>query len=209
MKIVFILAHFDDEAFSSGTIRKLVDDGHSVNILIICGNGGSLNDDRKKIFIKNLELMGASGGSLGYFDLTLAGLDSSIKTELKRSIERHVSDNKFDIVFTNNSEDIHTDHTTVSELVRVVCRPRACEVKKLYECYISGSAEYGKGTDDFKTIVDIDPTILTKKQCVLNYNKHLKGAASYNSINYSSQYFGDMYGFNYAEIFKLIWDRSL
>ena len=209
MKIVFILAHFDDEAFSSGTIRKFVDDGHSVNILIVCGNGGSLHDDRKKIFIKNLELMGATGGSLGYFDLTLAGLDSSTKIELKESIETYIFDNKFDTVFTNNSGDIHTDHTTVSELVHVVCRPRSCEVKTLYECYIAGSTEYGKGTDDFKTIVDINPTILTKQQCVLNYNKHLKGAASYESIKYSSLYFGDMYGFNYAEIFKLVWDRSL
>ena len=208
-KALFVLAHLDDEAFSAGTIKKMTDDGIEVSILIICGNGNAIDDMRPGIFKKNLELMGASGYTFKYFDLTLPYLGLDAIVELKEAIFRVIDNSQCDMVFTNNSGDLHSDHRTVSELVRTVCRPRSCNVETLYECYVPGSTEYGTGTDEFKTIVDISNTIQTKQQCMLNYGRYLKGASSYETAKYSSQYYGDLYNFNYAEIFKMLWDRSL
>ncbi len=42
--VLFVLAHLDDEVFSTGTIQKMKEQGGNVHILIICGNGCELNE---------------------------------------------------------------------------------------------------------------------------------------------------------------------
>lgn len=213
-KVLFVLAHLDDEAFSSGTIRKMVDDGDTVSVLVICGAGAGENLDleRANIFNKNMEIMGATGSTFLYSDLDLAYLDYEHKESIKDAITRKLRTTEADTVFTNNVDDIHPDHRAVAKMVRTVCRPRseaAEKVERLYECYIPGATEYGKGIDDFKVIVDISDTYPVRQECMLAYGDYLKGASSYNTAIKSSSYFGELYNFEYAEIFKLVWDRSI
>lgn len=213
-KVLFVLAHYDDEAFSAGTIRKMVDEGDTVSVLIICGAGaGDKHDyERQDIFYKNIEIMGAVGHMRLYNDLDLSYLDYEQKESIKSTITRMLRTTEADTVITNNLEDIHPDHRVVSKLVRTVCRPRSAgaeKVEKLLECYVPGAAEYGNGIDDFKIISDISDTYPVRQECILAYGDYLKGASSYNTAKVSAEYFGELYNFDYAEIFKLVWDRSL
>ena len=204
--ILYVLAHFDDETFSSGTIIKQVREGHNVNVLIICGNGADLNDDRYSIFNTNMSLIKATGYSLKYFDLTLRDLKEDIKIEIKKSIEKFINNHQIDIVYTNHGGDLHSDHQVVSEMIRVVCRPYS-NIEALYECYVPGAAEYGKGVNNFNTIVDITEIANLKSQCVLNYKNYLKNGSSHDTCMLQSQYIGSLYGFKYAEHFKMIWQK--
>jgi len=207
--ILFVFAHFDDESFSAGTIKKLVDKGHSVNVLIICGNGKEFDDNRKNIFHTNITLLGCEGSYLKYFDLTLGDLKEDVKIEIKDALSLIIMSENISEVYTNCLNDLHSDHRVVSEMVRVVCRPNTKKViTKLYECYIPGSLEFGILWDDFKTIVDISDYANLKSQCILNYSNYLKSMDYHKISMLNSQYNGALYGFDYAERFKLIWEKQ-
>jgi len=206
--ILFVFAHFDDESFSAGTIKKLVTEGNNVSILIICGNGKDLEDDRKDIFQKNISLLGCDGSFLNYFDLTLDDLKEDVKREIKDSLTNLILSEKIDIVYTNNADDMHSDHKAVSALVRTVCRPSITNIKSLYECYISGATEFGSYLWNYNTIIDITYYANPKGQCLKNYDKYLKGASSHEASMNHSRYIGSLYNMNYAETFKLIWHKE-
>lgn len=207
-KNLFIFAHYDDEAFSAGTIKKMVSTGEEVSILTICGNGLVLNDNRHQTFLKNCELLGATGYTLKYFDLTLKDLDSDITQNIKSTISKLINDLEITDVYTNNGSDMHDDHIVVSLWVRTVCRPSISRAQSLNECYISGATEYGLGIYNFTTVVDITDFANIKSQCLLNYGSHLKGASSQDTAIKHSQYIGSIYNMKYAETSRLIWQKK-
>jgi LmbE family N-acetylglucosaminyl deacetylase len=207
--VLFILAHMDDESFSAGTIKKMVDKGIIVTTLIVCGNGYVLSDDRRAIIEKNLKLLGVVGFTLQYFDLSLSDLKQDVYGEIKESIQKLIMSTRADTVFTNNSGDLHPDHKIISNLVRTVCRPSSTTVKSLYECYIPGSTEYGEGINAFTTVVDVSEYLSVKMKCLENYGTSLKAATSVDSALNASSYFGSMNGYKYAEIFKPIFTELL
>ena len=206
--ILFVFAHYDDEAFSAGTIRKMVNEGHNVQVLIICGNGYVLDEPRKEMFKKNVGLMGCCGSTLKYFDLTLSDLKEEVKSEIKASVSQLIIDDKIDYVYTNHSGDLHPDHKIVSDMIRTACRPGLTTIKGLYECYISGATEYGLGIYNFNIIVDVTDTYPIKKQCFVNYDTHLKNGSSWEVTNNCSKYIGGLYNIQYTEMFKLIWEKQ-
>lgn len=209
-RILFILAHYDDESFSAGTIKRLIERGKHVSVLIVCGLGATLDDDRRDTFESNMKKLGAEGMYFKYLDLTLRDLKEDVKAELKNGLYKVIMEGSYDTIFTNHSGDIHHDHQEVSNMVRTVCRPQSIDIiKKLYEVYVPGSAEYGTGINDFKTIVNVSGVDKIRSECILRYGNHLKGASSFYTARASSEYFGQLYGMKQAEIFKLVWDRSL
>lgn len=207
-KNLFIFAHYDDEVFSIGTIAKMLDNNQEVNILIICGNGYSLEDERKYIFDKHAKELGIKTYSLKYFDLTLNDLKFDVTREIKSSISRLIYDLGITKVYTNSSNDLHDDHKIVSTWVRTVCRPLNTKIKALYECYISGANEYGTNDSTFNTIVDISNYQDMKYDYMKDYKDYLKNGSSKEVSNTHSRYIGSLYGMDYAEIFKLIWKRE-
>lgn len=207
-KNLFVFAHYDDEAFSAGTIRKMVANGEEVHILIICGNGFTLDDDRHTIFLKNCDLLGATNYTLKYFDLTLKDLDSEVTQDIKSVITKLISNLNITNVYTNNGGDLHDDHKIVSLWLHTVCRPSISKVQSLSECYIPGANEYGSGIHDFTTVVDITDFNDIKNQCLLNYGTHLKGASSQDAAIKHSQYIGSIYNMQFAETFKTIWQKK-
>jgi len=205
--ILFVLAHYDDESFSAGTIKKLKDLGHNIYILIVCGNGNSLDDNRKLIFLEQCKILDIPSFHLKFFDLTLIDLDEALKNNIKRNVLEVIDDYKIDIVYTNYSGDLHSDHKEVSNMVRVVCRPSVTHIKKLYECYIPGAMENGQ-YKLFNTIVNITENINFKSQWILNYKASLT-SMDYHKISMTqSQYIGSLNQFKYAEMFELIWSKE-
>ncbi len=202
--IMFVLAHYDDEAFNWGTIKKYLNEGANISIVIVCGNGNSLNDERRDIFFDNCSKNGVWYDNLNFFDLTLSDLEHSIKAKIKNHLTKIISLKKIDWIITNNSDDLHEDHQTVSKMIRTVCRPYQTSVKKLYECYIPGSEFNSADLSVFKTIVDISDTIDDKHDCFISYRD--LSPFYMNASNNHSKYLGSLYNIEYAEQFKLIWE---
>jgi len=207
--VMFVFAHYDDEAFSFGTIKKHIDAGDSVSIVIVCGNGASLEDNRKTIFLKNCESYNIWFDNLNFFDLTLSDLQHDIQNQIKTYLTTTISVKKIDIVYTNNSSDLHSDHRKVSQMIRTICRPSKTNIQALYECYIPGAAEYNQ-TDlsGFKTIVDVSAYIKEKNEVLDKYNDYLSGASDKIGSLLHAKYIGNLYYMEYAEQFKLIWETK-
>jgi hypothetical protein len=210
--ILFVFAHYDDESYSAGTIKKLIEQGHQVYILIVCGNGAYLNDGRSTIFKENLKKFGSGceGYSLKYFDLTLNDLMESVKNDIKKNISKFIEDKNIDEVYTNNGDDLHFDHEEVSQMVKIVCRPGSNQpVKKLYECYVAGAAEYGlEGICGFNHFTDISAYQSFKESILMSYSNYLKNGSSIKNAINVSEYMGGLYNMKFAEMFKLVWSKE-
>lgn len=211
--ILFVLAHMDDEVYSSGTIMKLIEDGHKVHLLTICGKGRSIDVHETANRIKALKKIQESVGFtkfavLEYYDLSLGYLTSTDCENIKYMINQEIKSYKIDWVFTNHSNDQHLDHRTVSELVRLCCREDRSSVKKLYECYIPGSTERGTdGIKNFNTVIEIDKYVQRKREFLKLYGTELSASNNADSTIIGNMYFGKLNGCNHAEIFKLIYSK--
>ena len=210
-KVLFVLAHYDDESFSAGTIKKMINLGIEVSVLIICGNGDSLSDPRRDAYLNNWRniIPQVEIFTLGYFDLSLNSLGNDVRLELAQSVRDYIYSYAPDTVITNNSGDIHRDHKFVSDMIRVITRPsQEHNVKKLYECYVPGSTEYGEGVNAFTHIVDISNEAPYRDTIIGNYELPDRGMSNQAGARLSSQYFGMLNNCAMAEIFKPIYTRS-
>lgn len=207
-KVLFVLAHLDDEAFSMGTIKKLLERGVEVSILYVCGLGNSLSDNRVEISKQSAEYHKIKIYSLKYFDLTLSTLDHEIQQELKQTIKDFIYSMSPDTIITNNSDDLHSDHQFVSNMIRIITRPsQDHKIKKLYECYIPGANEYGEfNIRMFNTVVNIDSSY--GELLLDRYDLPDIGMSNKNGYISSVNYFGALYGYKSAEIFKPIFIKE-
>ena len=209
--VLFILAHYDDESFSIGTILRMRNAGYKVHVKIVCGNGYHLDDTRIAAFANKMHQLNIGYSIMGYFDLTLNDLNhTTVVINMKEHLSQFIEEGDYDTIFTNHGGDHHKDHQFVSDIVRTVCRPGTSKaVKALYECYVPGSTELGEGTNKFNTIIDIgvyEASILDYQSM---YKNDLKGSTSIESAEAARYYFGKMYGFGSVEIFKCIFDKTM
>jgi len=208
-KVLFVLAHYDDESFSAGTIKKMVDKGIEVSVLFICGLGKDLEDKRRDVCWENSKLIGYTPYDLRYFDLTLNSLDNDVRLKMEQSVRDYIFSFAPDTVITNHGGDLHSDHRFVSKMVRIITRPsQHHNIKNLYECYVPGAAEYDEGTQMFNTVIDITSEFREKIKCLANYNLSTNGVSNLNGAEISSKYFGNLYGVGVAEIFKPIYCKG-
>ena len=211
--ILFVLAHMDDEVYSSGTIMKLIEDGHNIHLLTICGLGRSVekhtNHSRIQAWKKiGKELKLSNQISLEFYDLSLKNLNESDELLVKLTIEREIKTRGIDWVFTNCSEDQHSDHRIVSEITRLCCREDRSSIKKLIECYIPGSTERGKeNINNFNISIGIDKYVAKKREFLKLYGTELSNSNSVDSTMIGNMYFGNLSGQGSAEIFKLVYEK--
>lgn len=204
-KVLFVLAHFDDEVFSAGTIKKLTTSGIIVDVLIICGQGHDLVNNREEIFRKNSEMLGYNCYIMRRFDLSLNTMSLDGQLETEKIIKDYIYSMAPDTVITHNKNDLHMDHKWVSDKVRIITRPsQDHNIKNLYECCVPGSTEYGDGFD-YDTIVNITNEQPYKTTCVQNYNLGVNGVSNFNGSMVSSEYFGMLHNMKRAEVFKTIY----
>ncbi len=160
-------------------------------------------------YTTNAKKLGLTYSSFGYFDLTLNSLNNEVIDGIKEAVSAYIDNEKIDTVFTNHGGDLHSDHKKLSEMVRIICRPSSSNVKALYECYVPGAAEYGEGVQEFRTVVDTTEYRAVSDACAKEYGSLMKNATSMDGIWNSSQYFGSLNGFKFAEIFKCIFNKDM
>ena len=212
MKILFVFAHPDDEAYGpAGTIHKLTNQGHSVTVVSLCKGdrpgAEEVSKDRMFAFEDSCAALGATAVMFMGSDCKLEYYDTL------KNIEKVISDTQPDVVYTHNISDIHKDHRLVAECVMVAARPKPeSSIKELYMCEMPSSTDWGFGQlgEEFipNTYVDVSMEIYKKQQVMGMYSTETyqyPDARSIESMETLAMYRGKQVGMHRAEAFKQIY----
>ena len=129
MNVGVFVAHPDDEVIGvGGTLIKHILCGDQVNIYIL-SEGKSSREESYDIFSKEIlesfrdetmnavNTMGIKGENVHFFDLPNNRFDKIDLLDIIKIIEHIGSKNKFDVIYTHNSEDLNIDHEIVARAV--------------------------------------------------------------------------------------------
>jgi len=214
MKILFLFAHPDDEAYGpAGTIAKLAQE-HEVTVAVMCkgdrpGNE-SVAEERSSAFVRSCQLLGATP-ILGSFSDCRLEYVTTLST-----IESVVAVIDPDMVYTHNISDIHKDHRLVAECAMVACRPKAGNnLRGLFMCELPASTAwaFNQIAPSFEPNVYFDVTeyMDLKEQSLQMYGTETYEAPDFRSLHGMqslAQYRGTQIGVKYAEAFKLILSKN-
>ena len=214
MKIIFILAHPDDESFGpGGTIAKLSKE-HDVHVFSLCNGARPGNEQvsnaRVQAFYQACNLLGAKGTIHNVPDLSL-----TYPTTVSR-VETIINQMKPEVVYTHNMSDVNMDHRVIAEASIVACRPKpTATVKKLYFTEVPASTDwsFSKVQPVFEpnTYVDISEFIELKKRALSLYSTETymyPDARSIEAMEIRAKFRGTQVGVNFAEAFQLVFDKS-
>jgi LmbE family N-acetylglucosaminyl deacetylase len=209
-KIMFLVAHPDDEAYGpAGTIAKLSRD-NEVIVISLCNGArpGSehVEEQRTEAFKNSCALLGADWRMYNSNDCTLEYRDTL--TQIEMLIEHF----RPDVVYTHNISDIHKDHSLIAECCLVACRPKpGSTVKELYYFEIPSSTDWSFGQIEPRfnpnIFVDITEFIDKKKQAMELYSTEIYNwpdARSVKAIEVLAETRGRQVGLKYAEAFHLV-----
>lgn len=216
MKVVFLIAHPDDESYGPfGTIIKLAREGHNVHVFCLC-NGArpgaeSVAEARVDRFKLNCEIAGANWKIWDNPDLTLDSKETSEFITTLFDLERP------DIVYTHNISDINRDHRILAEAALVACRPKpTSSVKELYFFEVPSSTDWTfcKIQPVFQpnVYVELTPDIVKLKEGALSaydtetYN--FPDARSVEAMLTLLKYRGYQSGVTAAEAFQLVFSLN-
>tara|TARA_B110000438_G_scaffold190526_1_gene182169 strand:+ start:238 stop:948 length:711 start_codon:yes stop_codon:yes gene_type:complete len=231
MKILVIVAHPDDEVLGmGGTILKHSKKGDNVTVAYLTtgitarrsldySNSSSYNfseDDLKKNKKQILELQNDAKKSskiLGvkktiFLDLPDNELDTVPLLKIVKIIEKIVSKEKPDIVYTSHSKDLNIDHRITCDATVTACRPSSFFIKEILSFEIFSSTEW-TFSYDFKPnyFVNIEKELNLKMNAMKKYKNELKKfphPRSLENINNSAKRWGTVCGFNAAEAFQIV-----
>ena len=185
-KVLFVVAHADDETLGAGaTISKLLDMGKKVTVFIMTDgcptrkDGKTLKDvclEGYKKTNQNVEVI--------FGDFECLQIDKQNHYEVVSAIEKVIIENDPDIVFTHHPADINPDHSAVAkacqQAVRLPQRKISDDYEELnlsalYYMYIQSSTDWSidVSLNNFRpdTFVGVACSNLAKKIAVLeNYN---------------------------------------
>lgn len=216
MKIVFLIAHPDDEAYGPyGTIVKLVREGHDVHVFCLCDGRRPGAEDVAKArvdrFIQNCENAGAKWKIWSNPDLSL-----EIK-ETTEFVSELIAYERPDIVYTHNISDINRDHRIIAEAAMVACRPKPdSTVLELYYFEVPASTDWTfyKLQPVFQPNVynELSPDIVKLKEGALSaYDTEtyeFPDARSVKSMLLCLEYRGSQVGLAHTEAFQLVFSRN-
>jgi len=215
MKILFLLAHPDDEAYGPyGTILKLVKQGHEVTVFCLCNGERPGNEkvsaDRVFAFKENCELAGVEWKIQNNPDLSLK------YNETVANVTGIIDFFKPDAVYTHNISDLNNDHRIVAEAALVACRPKPTStVNELYFFEVPSSTDWTfsqvQPVFEPNTYIDITDCIEDKKLALARYSTEtypFPDARGVEAMETLSKYRGYQVGYRNAEALKLVFKRG-
>lgn len=213
-----IVAHPDDETLGAGgTIRRLVDGGTRVDLLVVSdGSSAQFGDDMEARDRRNTHL-GNACEILGFercivLDFPDMQLDTVPHIELNRAIGKIVSEKDYDTILTHHPGDVNKDHEQVFNSVMVAARPiPGTSVQNIATFFVNSSTEWGaplaNGVFLPNLFVDIDSTIDHKVKALAAYEDEIRDwphPRSVKAIRARAQTVGSEVGVGHAEAFQLI-----
>lgn len=224
MNYLIVVAHPDDEVLGAGaTIYKLAQEGHQVDIAIMCAEARARanrpEDDQLSADLESSsETLGVNKTYLGTFPNI--EMNTVPHLRLVQFIENAIINSKPDIVITHHPADTNNDHHQTSIACQAAIRlfQRRDDVKPISEFWymeVPSSTEWSVDTTTNRfqpnTYVEIGAEgIDTKIKALSLYrgvmreyphprsNEGLTGLASYR---------GTQAGLNYAEAFECVFRR--
>jgi LmbE family N-acetylglucosaminyl deacetylase len=222
MKYLVIAAHPDDEVLGcGGTIARMTQEGHVVNIAIL-GEGVTSRFDKREHAEKGLieplkENCRQSAKLLGaqepfFFNLPDNRFDTVPILEIVKHIEELVNKLKPKIIFTQHGGDLNIDHAITFRATLTACRPvEGCPVKDIYAYEVPSSTEWS--FQQFQPVfrpnmfVDITTHIDKKIQAMQHYQSEsckFPHPRSPEALRTFASNRGCAVGYGAAEAFEII-----
>lgn len=219
MNYLVVVAHPDDEVLGAGaTIKKLTEEGHSVDICIMCTEAKArafrpedkeLNDDIDAS-TKMLGIRNKYEGSFPNIEM-----NNATHLSLVQFVEKAIFDSECDVVITHHPSDTNNDHMHTSLACQTAIRlfQRCSEAKPLKEFLfmeVLSSTEWSVNTSMNRfqpnTFVEVGADCLEMKikalekyRGVMRPFPHPRSAEAIRGL---AAYRGAQSGTNYAEAFE-------
>lgn len=210
MNILVLAAHPDDETLGcGGTIFKLANEGHHIQLLTFTDGVGSRNnnEENRNPKLENVStILGISKYTSGNFPDN--AMDSIPLLAICKFIEQNITIPP-DIIFTHFSGDLNIDHQIVTKAVLTVFRPQYGKKIKIYSYYVPSSTDYNP-------LINFDATtyftlnqheVKTKLKALKVYDKEMRPyphTRSYENVENLMKVWGSEVGSLYCEKFKLL-----
>lgn len=216
MKNVLVIgAHFDDiELGTGGTCLRLRDEGCTIHLVIICdidvpNRQQPPDDSRIHVFHENAKILGAA--TVTCLNYPANNLQHCDQNEIIGKICKIIQKENIDTIFTHNSTDINEDHQIASKVAKICARPRVTSsVNELYEYFIPGSTEWSF-TEFAPTVAfDITKYYDIKTYMLSKYVTEIRPQPdpfSIEKLKVRHEYHGSIFGYDKAEVYKLIFRR--
>lgn len=202
MKILVIGAHADDpEVSMGGTIKKFIDSGHEVKLLICIipeesRSGEVIRGAKKERF--DYQKDAAKSIGCGYEILDLNPYSFQFNREIVKTIDRQVLDFMPDVIFTHWEYDTHQDHRVVANATFAAARKNNISVLMYEQLTLGGISPHSFCSHVY---VDITNQIESKINSVKCY-KFLK-ESDIEAIISLARFRGNQIGVKYAECFQV------
>lgn len=216
-RILVIGSHFDDiELGCAGMLLRNKQQDTYVCLVVICDEKVPNREQhttmqRETVFRENAKELGASEVICLYYPSNkLVQIDSNkIIGQLIDIINRI----KPITVYTHLQTDINQDHRVTSDITQVACRPRVTSpVNKLYEYYIPGSSDWRFNKRSLNVCVNITDQMEDKLRMCKKYKTELRESPdpfSIDKMKCTHEYHGSIFGYKYAEMFNLVFERTI
>lgn len=217
MRTLIIETHYDDAVIGCfGTIlkehtKKL---GNEYFIFTVCyGRSNDLNDNRELIARKLYDQHNFNHScNLNLPDLSLR-LDHTDR--ISKTIIGIITAFKPDTVFIPEP-DLHPDHMIVNRASLVACRPTPnSSIRNVYQYSVPSSSEWDfnmiKENSGFRVVELSEALVSEKLHCITAFNSEIKTGNDLRSGEAHKTLLkmnGYKFGYDYAEVFKVIYSRG-
>jgi len=231
MKILIIVAHPDDEVLGmGGTILKHTKNGDDVTVAylttgITSRRSSKYNNSPSYKLSKNeslkikkqiLELQNDAKKSAKilnvkktiFFDYPDNELDSVSLLKVIKTIEKLISEEKPERIYTSHYKDLNVDHRRVFEATLTACRPFSFPVNEILCFEILSSTEWSFSYD-FKPnyFINIEKELTSKIKAMKIYKNEIRKfphPRSIENIKISANRWGTVCNFIAAEPFEIV-----
>lgn len=223
MRILFVVAHPDDEVLGGGaTIRKFTDQGHDVAVCTMANHAAAranlsetLSEDQKKAF----SIMGVKGVYTG--DFPNIQMNTVPHLSLVQFIEKAIEDWQAECIFTHHPSDTNNDHVMTSQAAQAAARlfqrkDGVAALKQFAYMEVPSSTEWSFGPPSTlfspNFFVEIgEEGLRVKLEALKSYAGVMRAyphPRSEEAIRGLAAYRGAQAGCNYAEAFQVVFSRA-
>ncbi|MEO0468835.1 MAG: PIG-L deacetylase family protein [Bacteroidota bacterium] len=212
MQVLLLLAHADDETLGAGgTVQKLIAKGHSVQLIIVSDGVVALRDgapNNRSALMAACKLLGI--GDVQCLDFADQRFETYPIAEIANRVSQSIQ--QPDLIITHSAKDLNQDHRIVSEVARIIGRPRHRQIG-LLACEIPCVAQWNQQPFAPQLYIDITEQLEKKIrafECYQNEVRRFPDPYSAEGLRTIARFRGIESGYEAAEAFEVVrWFEGL